>query len=227
MPDKKYRRTNYFIKKKFQLKFTFSIVATLLIVMFVSGVGLYMGLWGSIIENFSKFKVSENLENVARITGYEEARFKKGDYRLEKIFREAELLSDKDRYVLRRAMASVNRSLIPKILLLALFLFIGGIFASHKIAGPIYRIEQSAEAIREGDLRVNFHTRKDDELKEAALVLEDMVESLRGDILKIKAISIALEDKIGSVASRLSPGDAVLMKEEISEIYGILSKYKT
>ncbi|MDD5422694.1 MAG: HAMP domain-containing protein [Candidatus Omnitrophica bacterium] len=227
MPDKKYRRTNYFIKKKFQLKFTFSIVATLLIVMFVSGVGLYMGLWGSIIENFSKFKVSENLENVARITGYEEARFKKGDYRLEKIFREAELLSDKDRYVLRRAMASVNRSLIPKILLLALFLFIGGIFASHKIAGPIYRIEQSAEAIREGDLRVNFHIRKDDELKEAALVLEDMVESLRGDILKIKAISIALEDKIGSVASRLSPGDAVLMKEEISEIYGILSKYKT
>ena len=49
MESKDYRRTNYFIKKRFQLKYTLYIVATLLVVMTASGIGLYMGLWGAII----------------------------------------------------------------------------------------------------------------------------------------------------------------------------------
>ena len=56
--------------------------------MLASGIGLYMGMWGSIITNFSKFKVSEDLETARRITDYEGARYGRGDYRLEKIFKE-------------------------------------------------------------------------------------------------------------------------------------------
>ena len=197
--------------------------------MLASGCGLYMGMWGSIIENFSKFKVSQNLENAKRITDYEAARYQKGDYRLEKLFREAELLSDQEKEAMKNALRSVNRSLVPKIMLLSVFIFLGGIFLSHKIAGPMYRIEKSAEAIERGDLRVNFKIRKGDEMKDTAGALEKMVESLHDDIKKMKAESIALEERINLLAERgvIPNEDSRRLKEMLGTIDSVLSKYKT
>jgi len=206
MPDGAHRRTHYLINKRFQLKYALAIVATILAVMLASGVGLYVGMWSSIIENFSQFRVSEDLETAKRIAGYEEARYKKGDFRLEKIFREAELLSGKEKETLHNALNTVNRSLAPKIIILAAVIFIAGILISHRIAGPIYRFGKSAEALRGGDLSVNFHVRRTDELKGVALTLEEMVDSLRKDIDKVK--KLAEEGKT-------------------TEINKVLSKYKT
>ncbi len=229
MANAAYKRRNYLIDKRFQLKYTIAIVAMLLVVMLVSGFGLYMGMWGSIIENFSKFKVSQSLENVKRITDYEAARYGKGDYRLEKIFREAELLSDQEKKAMKNALHSVNRSLVPKVIILSVLIFLAGIFVSHKIAGPIYRIEHSAEAIHQGDLRVNFRIRKGDEMKGAANALEEMVGSLRDDIKKLKAESVALEERIGllSKKERIEKSDSENLKEIIGNIDLVLSKYKT
>jgi len=202
MGNETHRRTNYLIKKGFQLKYTITIVATILVVMLVSGVGLYVGMWSSIIENFSKFRVSEDLETAKRIAGYEEARFKKGDFRLERIFREAELLSVKEQETLHNVLNSVNKSLIPKVMILVVFIFIGGIFISHRIAGPMYRFQKTAEAIASGDLRVNFNIRKTDEMKDMALTLEGMIEALRKDMEKIK--KLAEEGKAGEINTIVS-----------------------
>ncbi|MFA6321806.1 MAG: HAMP domain-containing protein [Candidatus Omnitrophota bacterium] len=229
MAETKFKRKNYLINKKFQLKYTVLIVTTLLVVMLATGFGLYMGMWGSIIENFSRFKVSQNLENVKRITDYEQARYAKGDYRLEKIFREAELLSEQDRDALKDALQSVNRSLVPKIIILSILIFIAGIFISHRIAGPMYRIEKSAEAIQRGDLLVNFKIRKGDEMRDAADALEDMVEGLHDDIKKIKAESIALEERINILVERgsIPAEDGKRLKEILSSIDSVILKYKT
>lgn len=184
-----HKRVHYLINKKFQLKYTLAMVAMVSAVMLATGVGIYVGMWSSIIENFSQFKVSENLETAKRIAGYEEARYKKGDFRLEKIFREAELLSAREKETLHNALKSVNRSLVPKIIILVAVIFLAGIFISHRIAGPMYRFEKSAEAIRNGDLSVNFNIRKTDEMRETAVTLEEMVESLRKDIKEIKVLA--------------------------------------
>jgi len=197
-----YKRTHYLINRKFQLKYTMAIVGMLAVVMLTTGVGIYLGLWSSIIENFSQFKVSENLETAKRIAGYEEARYNKGDFRLEKIFREAQLLSAKEKDTLHNALRSVNRSLAPRIIILVVVIFIAGIIISHRIAGPMYRFEKSAEAIRNGDLSVNFHVRKSDEMRATATVLEDMVESLRKDIKDMKRL--ADEGKTGQIKNILA-----------------------
>ncbi|OGX00055.1 MAG: hypothetical protein A3I73_04415 [Omnitrophica bacterium RIFCSPLOWO2_02_FULL_45_16] len=227
MTDRAHKRKHYFINKSFQLKYTFAIALTILTVMLVSGVGLYVGIWSSIIENFSKFKVSQNLETAKRIADYEGARYRKGDFRLEKIFREAELLSAREQETLHNALRSVNRSLAPKIVTLVVVIFIGGIFISHRIAGPMYRFEKSAEAIRNGDLSVNFYVRKSDEMKHAAVNLEEMVESLRDDIDKIKRISRDLKTSVSSFAGDMPQGEAKHLKEMADRIGEILSKYKT
>ena len=204
--DKAHKRTHYLINRSFQLKYTLAIVGTILAVMLVTGAGIYLGMMSSIVENFSQFKVSEDLETANRIAGYEEARYGKGDFRLEKIFREAQLLSTKEQDALHSALKSVNRSLAPKLIGLAVIIFVGGIFVSHRIAGPMYRFQKSAEAISKGDLSVNFYVRKDDEMKNAAMSLEEMVETLRKDIVEIKELA---------------------KKGDTTKINEILSKYKT
>ena len=221
------KRRNYFINRKFQLKYTLSIVAILAVVMIASSVGIYFGMWGSIIENFSQFKVSQNLETAKRIADYEDVRYKKGDYRLDKIFREAELLSVQQQDALKNALRAVNRTLFPKVAVLAVIIFIAGIFISHKIAGPMYRIEKSAEAICKGDLSVSFRIRKDDEMKEAASALEHMVNSLQADFAKIKTADAELDEKINVIAPQIKKEDAQRMKDIVRVIDGVLSKYKT
>lgn len=221
------KRKNYFINSKFQLKYTLSILAILAAVMIASGVGIYFGMWGSIIENFSQFKVSQNLETAKRIADYEDVRYRKGDYRLNRIFREAELLSAQQQDALKNALEAVNRSLFPKVMVLAVMIFIAGIFVSHKIAGPMYRIEKSAGAIRNGDLSVSFRMRKGDEMKEASSALEDMVDSLQADFARIKTAGQALDEKIGVIESQIKEEDALQLKDIVRVIDGVLSKYKT
>lgn len=221
------QRRNYFIKKRFQLKYTLSIVAILAVVMIASAIGVYFGMWGSIIENFSQFKVSQNLETAKRIADYEDVRYKKGDYRLGKIFREAELLSAQQQDALKSALRAVNRSLLPKVLALAVIIFIAGIFLSHKIAGPMYRIERSAEAIKNGDLSVSFKIRKGDEMKDAASALENMVDSLQADFAKIKAADSFLDKKIAEISPQINKEDAEQMRLIVKQIDTVLSKYKT
>jgi len=48
------------------------------------------------------------------------------------------------------------------------------LFASHKISGPLYRLKKEVEKIKEGDLRANFTTRKNDQLKELSVTFTDM-----------------------------------------------------
>jgi len=227
MADGAYRRKNYIIKKRFQFKYILAVVGTLGVVMIATALGLYAGMWGSIIENFSKFKVSQNLENAKRIADYESARYRRGDYRLEKIFREAELLSAEERATLKKALVAVNRSLAPKVVILAFIIFLGGIFLSHKIAGPIYRIERTAAAIREGDLTAIFHTRRGDDIKETTDALQEMVASLRTDIDEIKAASINLDEIAKGSVGQLSEEDANRMRRIIRDIDRVLGKYKT
>lgn len=221
------KRRNYFINRKFQLKYTLSIVVILAVVMIASGVGIYFGMWGSIIENFSQFRVSQNLETAKRIADYEDARYRKGDYRLDRIFREAELLSVQQQDALANALRAVNRSLFPKVMVLAVIIFIAGIFISHKIAGPMFRIEKSAEAIRDGDLSVSFKIRKGDEMKEASSALEEMVDSLQADFTRIKMADKMLDDRIDAIEPQIKKEDAHRLREIVRVIDEVLSKYKT
>lgn len=221
------RRKNYFVNRRFQLEYTLSIVLTLLIVMFVSGAGLYLGVRAAIIENFEKFKVSQDLENVKRIAEYEQVRYRKGDYRLDRTFREAELLSEKERASLQGALRSVNHSLVPKVIALAVVIFIGGIFASHKIAGPMYRFERSALAVRDGDLTVNFRIRKSDKVRGVALVLEEMIDALRADISTVKHAAYELEEAAKAVATEITTEQLSRLSAIIKELNAVSSRYKT
>ena len=100
------------------------------------------------------------------------------------------------------------------------------IIGSEVYIAPDSRFEKSAQAISKGDLSVNFYVRKSDEMKHTAVSLEEMVESLRKDIDKIKRISHDFKESIDSFAGDMPQGEAKHLKEMAEEINTILSKYK-
>ena len=62
------------------------------------------------------------------------------------------------------------------------------LYASHKIAGPIYRIEKDLEKVKQGDLRVKFNLRKNDQLQALAAMLESIVANQGNDVKEIRQI---------------------------------------
>ena len=62
------------------------------------------------------------------------------------------------------------------------------LYASHKIAGPIYRIEKDLEKVMLGDLRVKFNLRKNDQLQALATMIEALVGNLGDDIKELRKV---------------------------------------
>jgi methyl-accepting chemotaxis protein len=67
------------------------------------------------------------------------------------------------------------------------------LFVSHKIAGPLYRIEKDIEEVAACNLNVRFGLRKTDELKAMAACLDKMVQNLRSDMVLLKEAASELD----------------------------------
>ena len=82
-----------------------------------------------------------------------------------------------------------------------IFLLVGGlliiaitIFLTHKIAGPIYRFEQTLKAMCSRQLDQGIYLRKGDEGRELGTLINDLNLLLTEDILEIKDIASRLAD---------------------------------
>ncbi len=60
------------------------------------------------------------------------------------------------------------------------------LFISHKIAGPLFRIEQELKRIAEGDLTADIRFRKKDQISEVAQSLNHSVSALREKVRSIQ-----------------------------------------
>ncbi len=91
---------------------------------------------------------------------------------------------------------------------------VGLIFISHKIAGPLYRFEESLKAIGAGDLTHTFTLRKKDQLGELAETLNGFTSSVETRVLDIKKNLHEITRILAEVQLYLSSDDTV----EISKI---------
>jgi methyl-accepting chemotaxis protein len=90
-----------------------------------------------------------------------------------------------------------NQVLAGKVVLAIILICIVSIFVSHKIAGPVYRLEESAKTIAAGDLSLRIRLRAGDELHDLAVAFNAMTESLemliREDRMMLERISRVVE----------------------------------
>lgn len=208
----KNRRKQIIINRPFQLRFMAYISLPLLLITLLTLIGLYLGIWGSVLEVFSDHQLRNDLVTASRLTQYEEARQRPGLRDLESLsfFNETEKLSLHQREAFRNILDEVHRKIFPKFLLILLFIAWGSIFISHKIAGPLYRYQKILEELEKGNVGIRVNLRKSDEGKILAARFNQTLSALDSMFQRLKAILKEHESDPERMAGRL--------KEELSKI---------
>lgn len=181
--EKKYKRKKYLIDTGFQLRYIgYPTIAFVMIVLIVSSI-LYFSIWRTVIKEFSTVKLHEDLQTIVRIREYEGVRTRRFVETVPFLKEEAKMLSEHQLNVINDILIKSNLQLLPILILVVITIIVIGIFLSHRIAGPLFRLKRNMDRILEGDFNVNFTLRKTDELKDLSnkiqLVLHDFVSTLR------------------------------------------------
>ncbi|MCX5704366.1 MAG: hypothetical protein NT066_07770 [Candidatus Omnitrophica bacterium] len=90
-------------------------------------------------------------------------------------------------------MPAVCLSSVVVVILVGLATIMITLFTSHKIAGPLYRMEQDVKEVSRGNLKIRFNLRHSDELKGMAESLEAMARQLQSKLTVIKNALLELE----------------------------------
>lgn len=200
----KNRRKHFLVDKPLQFRYGFYIGITLFIVCSISAIGLYFGIWSSVIRSFSDDQIRAVLQTASRLEEYEAARTPAVSRSMPpslKLFREVSLLSLRQREIMNEILERANKNLLWPLVLLIISIGAGSIYLTNKIAGPFYRLRKSFEEIENGNLRLRIHLRKHDEAKPVADEFNKMVVSLDEAVQKLKQITRESEPR--SLQSKL------------------------
>ena len=130
---------------------------------------------------------------------------------------------------------SINMQILLSLLLITPLMVLIGMFLSHRIAGPIYRMEKFLTGVSQGDLTTHLTLRPKDELKPLAEGINTVVDSLRSSVAVEKKILDNLRTELSNLeaATRAKPVEESALKsrmdrlrEEIANLSTSISRYK-
>jgi len=114
------------------------------------------------------------------------------------------------------------------IVLLGVVISVVSLFLSHRIAGPLFRLERSVEEITKGNLSFRIILRKKDELKELATLMNTMVETLSGRLKEVRRYADAVHGEMTGLSAKVTEGStsAKEIGERISEAVNSIENLK-
>ena len=80
-----------------------------------------------------------------------------------------------------------------------IIVFMVSIIYSHQTAGPAYKLEKSIKRIVDGDLTFQVSLRRNDNLKELAAALNELLDKCRTTLTKAKGLTDDISKKLGSM----------------------------
>ena len=80
-----------------------------------------------------------------------------------------------------------------------IIVFMVSVIYSHQTAGPAYKLEKSIKRITDGDLTFQVSLRKNDNLKELATALNELLTKFRTTLSKAKGLADGIDDKLGEM----------------------------
>lgn len=80
-----------------------------------------------------------------------------------------------------------------------IIVFIVSVMYSHQTAGPAFKLEKSIKRIAEGDLTFEVSLRRNDNLKELATALNELLTKFRVTLAKAKTLSDDISTKLGTL----------------------------
>jgi methyl-accepting chemotaxis protein len=185
---------NYLLDSRFQLKYSGFLVAVALVISGVLGAVVWsttkamVGESQKVVEESNKVfeeskKVSEvsrmNIRNFAPDSPELLAEFtKEADEHDQALAEQQKAIADQQAMLIHR-QAVLIESVVGCLALMVVLIGLLGIYITHKIAGPVYKMKRLLGQVGQGNLRVDARLRKGDELRDFFEAFQKMVASLR------------------------------------------------
>ena len=182
----KFKRKQYIVAKKFQLKY----VGIILLLMFLTA-----ALCSYVVYYTSMMLMGEKLANV-----YPQGR-------------------------LMHIVKLVNFRILLSVILVTPLVAVIGIFLSHRIAGPIGRMEKFLANMAAGDLSSRIFLRQGDELIMLADSINKLADSLESTVRNQKAQLGTISKELDQL-KRSKPQEIAKLEGEISSLIKELERFK-
>ena len=164
----KYPRRNYLIRKGFQIRFSFLIFITTFVIGVIAVWTTYITTWNELTTQVQSKQFYEKIRT---------------SYNSNDELKNASMVNSLIIVEFSEIFERVSVVLVLRLLVGSFLLFVLSIFASHKIAGPLYRMENAAHAVQKGDLSVDLgKLRAGDELGDLAKALNGAITTMRNTI---------------------------------------------
>ncbi len=179
-----YKRSvkNYLIDSRFQLKYTSFIVLVALVISGIMGGFLYRTSREVVSESQRVVEESKKVSDVVKMTIKDDPIYSQNP-ELAASFTQASAESDRQieeqGRVLVRQQATMLYSLVGGLALMVVLIGLLGIYFTHKVAGPIYKMKMLLRQVGEGKLLFQGSLRKGDELHDFFDAFATMVDKLR------------------------------------------------
>jgi methyl-accepting chemotaxis protein len=177
-----YKRSmrNYLLDSRFQLKYTGFLVIVVVIISGVMGAVLYETTQAVVGESSALVEESKKVSEVSRMNIRDLA--SDSPELLTEFNREADAhdkaLGDQQTRLIHRQQFMIE-SLVGGLALMVVLIGMLGIYFTHKVAGPVFKMKRLLKQVGDGHLHVDARLRKGDELVDFFETFTQMVQGLR------------------------------------------------
>lgn len=122
---------------------------------------------------------------------------------------------------------ALHKRLWPAVFLVALLVFIQVVLASHRVAGPVYRLEKVLTELARGNYKERMRLRKSDQFREVEPIVNGLAESLekaerRGLLARAEAVEMLREIRgLAASSGAKEAGDIKKKADDALRILGI------
>lgn len=104
-----------------------------------------------------------------------------------------------------------------------IIVFMVSVMYSHQTAGPAYKLEKSIKRITDGDLTFQVSLRRNDNLKELATALNELLNKFRTTLSQAKTLADGIDDKLGAMKNDEKYAQIV---KDASELRTLVDQFK-
>lgn len=104
-----------------------------------------------------------------------------------------------------------------------IIVFMVSVIYSHQTAGPAYKLEKSIKRITDGDLTFQVSLRRNDNLKELATALNELLNKFRTTLSQARTLADGIDDKLGAVKDDAKYAQIV---KDASELRVLVDQFK-
>jgi hypothetical protein len=202
-PRVKYKRSvrNYLIDSRFQLKYTSFILIAAITISAVLGVFLWRTSGDVVRESQRVVEQSKKVSDVVRMSIKDDPVYGDNPALAQEFTKESNEQDNKiqaQQDALVRQQQTMLYTLVGALAVMVFVIGVLGIYFTHKVAGPIYKMKLLLNQVADGRLNVNAKLRKGDELQDFFDVFANMVGNLRSrKAAEVAAIEGAIEEAKG------------------------------